>query len=140
MKDLFEGNFVKEVCAIIPEMRKLFLVLGVAFECCILPQALYLKEIFILCEGIILGVLGFGFYDSTFYIILYSLNLLVKVLLVIVRVCKLEVEPRKSLMHPLCVFVSIFLSSSHCFHCFLLSSHFLYLFTYFGDLSKVYIS
>ena len=77
MKDLFEGNFVKEVCAIIPEMRKLFLVLGVAFECCILPQALYLKEIFILCEGIILGVLGFGFYDSTFYIILYSLNLLV---------------------------------------------------------------
>ena len=41
MKDLFEGDFVEEVCAVIPES---LLVLGVALECCILPQALYLRE------------------------------------------------------------------------------------------------
>ena len=66
MKDLFEEDFVEEVCAVILEKRKLLLVLGVAPECCILPQALYLRERFTLCEGIILDVLGFGFYESTF--------------------------------------------------------------------------
>ena len=57
---------MEEVCAAIPEKRKLLLVLGVALECCILPQALYLRERFTLYEGIILDVLGFGFYESNF--------------------------------------------------------------------------
>ena len=37
VKDLFEGDFVEEVCAAITEKRKLLLILGVALERCILP-------------------------------------------------------------------------------------------------------
>lgn len=35
-----------DIGVVIPEKRKLLPVLGVAPECCILPQALYLREIY----------------------------------------------------------------------------------------------
>ena len=135
MKDLFEGDFVEEVCATIPEKRKLLLVLGVALECCILPQALYLREIYFVW-GNNFGCIRIWVLWEYLYTILYSLNLLVKVFFVIAYRCRLKAESCKSLMHPLYVFVSIFLLSSHCF---LLLFFFFPPFTYFRDLSKVHI-
>ena len=106
VKDLFECDFVEEAYATILEKRKLLLILGVALGRYILPQTLYLREIYFGCTGI--WVLW-----ECLYTIFYHLKLLVKVFPVIAYGRMSKAEPRKSLMHPWCAFVSIFLSSSH---------------------------
>ena len=134
VKDLFEGDFVEEVCAAITEKRKLLLILGVALERCILPQPLYLSEIYFVWRNNF-GCIGIWILWECLYTILYHLNLLVKVFLVIAHGHRPKAELRKSLMHSLCVFVSIFLSSSHCivlFFSFLWVVLFLSFFSFFS--------